>query len=197
MLRLALRSTLAKRRRLAATVLAVLLGVAFLAGTLVFTDTIGRTFDDLFASIYANTDSYVRAEANVDTDQGPSQRGRMPESTVQVVAAVPGVAEAKGSVAGFAQIVGSDGKAIGDPARGAPTFATSYTSGTLAPWELTAGSRAPGPGELVIDKGSADRGKLHLGDQVTIVTQSGPHTMPLVGIARFGSVDSPGGASVP
>ena len=62
MFKLALKSTLAKKRRLFSTALSVMLGVAFLAGTLVFTDTIGRTFDDLFAGIYAETDTYVRAQ---------------------------------------------------------------------------------------------------------------------------------------
>jgi putative ABC transport system permease protein len=71
----------------------------------------------------------------------------------------------------------------------------SFIAGALSPWELTEGSRPPGPGELVIDKGSADRGNLVIGDTVTVLTQTGPHQFTLVGIARFGSVDSPGGAS--
>src|SRR5687768_2084531 len=99
MLKLALKSTLAKKRRLFGTALSVLLGVAFLSGTLVFTDTIGRTFDDLFAGIYADTDSYVRSETDVELANGGSQRGRIPESTVQTVAAVPGVSDAQGFVA--------------------------------------------------------------------------------------------------
>ena len=72
----------------------------------------------------------------------------------------------------------------------------SYIAGTLSPWKLTDGSRAPRPGELVIDQGSADAGDLRLGDTVTVLTQTGPHELTLVGTARFGSVDSPGGASV-
>ena len=48
----------------------------------------------------------------------------------------------------------------------------------------------------MIDKGSADKGDLAIGDTVTVLTQTGPHQFPLVGTARFGSVDSPGGASV-
>jgi putative ABC transport system permease protein len=195
MFRLALRSALAKKRRLFGTALSVLLGVAFLAGTLVFTDTIRRTFDDLFAGIYAATDTYVRSESSVEFDQGGTQRGRIPESTVPVVARVAGVADAEGFVGGYAQITGANGKLIGDPSRGAPTFGMSYVSGALSPWQLTEGSTAPGPGEVVIDKGSADTGHLAIGDRTTIVTQAGPHTFTIVGTARFGSVDSPGGAS--
>ena len=196
MFKLALKSTLSKKRRLFGTALSVMIGVAFLVGTLVFSDTIRRTFDDLFAGIYADTDSYVRAETSVDLNQGVSQRARMPESIVATVAAVPGVAEARGLVAGFAQIVGSNGKAIGNPGQGAPTLGMSHISGALSPWQLTEGSRAPGADELVVDKHSADVGDLKLGDAVTVLTQTGPHEFILVGTARFGSVDSPAGASV-
>lgn len=196
MFKLALRTIFAKKLRLVSTALAVTLGVAFLAGTLVFTDTIKRTFDNLFADIYDETEALVRASASVDVGMGGTQRGRIPDSAIATVSAVDGVADAQGVVQGFAQIVGSDGKAIGNPGQGAPTFAMSYTSGVTSPWVLTEGSRPPGPGELVIDKGSADTGNLVIGDQVTVLTQTGPHTFPLVGTVRFGSIDSPGGASV-
>jgi putative ABC transport system permease protein len=196
MFKLALKSTLANKRRLVGTALSVLLGVAFLAGTLVFTDTIRRTFDDLFAGIYDDTDSFVRAEANVELDFVGTQRGRMPGSVVATVDAVPGVADAQALVGGYAQIVGADGKALGNPGRGAPTLGMSYVAGALSPWELTEGSRAPRSGELVIDRASADAGSLDVGDTVTVLTQTGPHRLTLVGTARFGSVDSPGGASV-
>ena len=71
----------------------------------------------------------------------------------------------------------------------------SYVGGALSPWQLTAGSAAPGPGQLVIDKGSADKGHFSIGDTVTVLTQTGSQQFSLVGIARFGTADSPGGAS--
>ena len=142
MFRLAVKSALAKKRRLFGTALSVMLGVAFLAGTLVFTDTIGRTFDDLFAGIYDDTETYVRSETSVELEHGGSQRGRMPQSVVATVADVPGVADAQGLVGGYAQIVGSDGKAIGKQGQGAPTLGMSYIAGALSPWELTDGQPA-------------------------------------------------------
>jgi putative ABC transport system permease protein len=196
MFRLALKSTMSNKRRLFSTAFSILLGVAFLAGTLVFTDTITRTFDDLFAGIYAETDSFVRPAADIELADGVTQRGRMPGSIVGEVAAVPGVSEADGIVQSYAQIVGADGKAIGNPGRGAPTLGMSYVAGALNPWELTEGSTAPGPDQLVVDAHSADVGDLHLGDTVTVLTPTGPHQFTLVGTARFGSADSPGGASV-
>jgi putative ABC transport system permease protein len=72
----------------------------------------------------------------------------------------------------------------------------TYTSGALSPWTLTPGSRAPAAGEVVVDKGSADKGDLVVGEPVTLLTPTGPHDLMLVGTVMFGSIDSPGGASV-
>jgi putative ABC transport system permease protein len=196
MLRLALKNTLARKLRLLSTSFAVIIGVAFLAGTLVFTDTIGRTFDNLFADIYENTDAVVRSGTSIESEMGWEMRGRIPESTLATVREVDGVAQAQGVVQGFAQIVASDGDAIGNPGQGPPTFGQNYQTGELSPWEMIEPGRAPGPGEVVIDKASADEGDLQLGDPVTVLTQTGPHQLTLVGTVRFGSADSPGGASV-
>ena len=196
MFRLALKNTFARKLRLLSTSFAVMLGIAFLAGTLVFTDTIERTFDNLFADIYENTDAVVRSETSIEAEMGWEMRGRIPESTLATVREVDGVAQAQGIVQGFAQIVGSDGDAIGNPGQGPPTFGQNYQSGELSPWEMIEPGRAPGPGEVVIDKRSADEGDLQLGDAVTVLTQTGPHELTLVGTVRFGSADSPGGASV-
>ena len=191
MFKLALKSTLAKKRRLFGTALSVMLGVAFLSGTLVFTDTIGRTFDDLFAGIYAQTDTYVRAQSEIELEWG-TQRDRMPESVVSTISAVPGVADAQAFVGGYAQIVGADGDAIGNPGQGAPTFGFSHVAGALSPWQLTEGSSAPRAGEVVVDQGSADTGDLRLGETITVLTQTGPHDFMLVGTARFGIRRFPG-----
>ena len=95
-----------------------MLGIAFLAGTLVFTDTIKRTFDDLFADIYADTDTYVRSRRASSSSDG--QRAARPDPRVdrRHRARRPGVADAQGFVQGFAQIVDADGDAIGNPGPG-------------------------------------------------------------------------------
>ncbi|WP_116998085.1 ABC transporter permease [Desertimonas flava] len=196
MLGMTLRSMFARKRRMVSMALAVVLGVAFLAGTLVFTDTISRTFDDLFADIYDDTDTIVRSATGIEVEMAGEQRGRIPQSTLSTVQGVAGVADAQGFVQGFAQLVDHDGDAIGNPGQGPPTLGMSYLSGRLGPWTLTQGSRAPGPGELAIDRKSARDGDLELGDLVTVITQTGAHEFPLVGIVRFGSVDSLAGASV-
>src|SRR5262245_13334553 len=149
MLRIALKSTLANTRRLFSTGLSVILGIAFLTGTLVFTDTIRRTFDDLFATVYAGTDSVVRSSTALEWEQGGEQRGRISVTVVETVAGIDGVANVEPMLAGFAQLVDADGDPIGDPGRGAPTFGMNYFGGSLSPWRLTQGSYPPGPGEIV------------------------------------------------
>ena len=136
----------------------MVLGIAFLTGTLVFTDTIKRTFDDLFADIYDDTDTFVRSSTSISMEFGGDVRGRIPESILTTIAEVDGVADAQGIVQGFAQVVDTEGNAIGNPGQGAPTFGMSYVSGALSPWQLTAGSRAPGPGRACARQGRRGQG---------------------------------------
>ena len=106
MFRAAIRSLLARKVRLILTGLAVVLGVGFMAGTFVLTDTMTRAFNDLVNTGYAPIDVLVRS-SNAFTAQTSSleERDPMPESVLQDVEAVPGVAEANGDVIGYAQIV--------------------------------------------------------------------------------------------
>src|SRR3954451_14145099 len=81
------------------TGLSILLGVAFISGTFVFTATIQHTFDDLISNIYKNTDAQVRGQEAFKNDQGfgSRQRPRIPESLEPIVAKAPGVAAAAGN----------------------------------------------------------------------------------------------------
>jgi putative ABC transport system permease protein len=194
MFRISLRTTLAQRRRLVGTALSVIIGIAFLAGTLVFTDTIRRTFDNLFADVYESTDAYVRSAQKVDTGFGGEQRARLDESVVTDVRRVPGVAVADGVVQGYARILGTDGKPLGRD-DGAPTAAMSLTDPRLTPWTFVQGRPPSGPGEMAVDNGSFRQGKLAIGSPVTLVGEGGSRTYTLVGSATFAGADSPGGAS--
>ena len=92
MFRITLKDLAARKLRLLTTSIAVLLGVAFMAGTLVLTDTIGHTFDDLFANVNAGTDAYVRGEeAFSESDMG-DQRARLDASLADQIRTVDGVA---------------------------------------------------------------------------------------------------------
>src|ERR1700709_2799379 len=112
MWKVTLKQLLGNKGRLIGTALSVIIGIAFLAGSLVLTDTIGRTFDELFANVNKNTDAYVRSTNVFDLGRGFKQRYRIPDSYIDQVKAVPGVVEATGEVSGTAVIVGANGKPV-------------------------------------------------------------------------------------
>jgi putative ABC transport system permease protein len=199
MLRTTLTNLRARKLRVFMTSLAVLLGVAFMAGTMVLSDTMARSFDGLFDDIYAGTSAVVRGEAVFDSSDpfGAPARPSVDEAIVDLVAGVDGVAAAVGDIEGYAQIVGNDGKAIGNPGQGAPTFGLAWPAfDELNPLTLVEG-RAPERGdEAVIDKASADAGNLSVGDTTVLLTAAGPSLITIVGIAKWGDSDSPLGASL-
>ncbi|HEX5095466.1 MAG TPA: ABC transporter permease [Acidimicrobiia bacterium] len=122
MFRVTLKNISSHKLRVFFTALAAIIGVAFLSGTLVLTNTIQHTFDDLFADVNRGTDVVVRGTEPFET-QFSDQRRPLPESLVDVVKDVPGVEFAAPAVeVPYAQVIGNDGKKIGNPGAGAPTF---------------------------------------------------------------------------
>ena len=197
MLRNTISSLAARKRQLLTTSLAVMIGVAFLAGTLVLTGTIGRAFDQLLADANAGTDVYLRGELVVDDDMLGEQRALLDTSLLDQVRAVDGVAAAEGHVTAYAQLVGSDGELVGNPAMGAPVMGGAWLADDqLNPFDLERGRAPVDDLEVVIDRGSAERGGLDVGDTTRVLTQSGALDVTVVGIATFAGADSPGGASV-
>src|SRR4051812_26850905 len=195
MFRTTLKNLTARKLRLLTTSIAVLLGVAFMAGTLVLTDTVGKTFDDLFANVNAGTDVYVRGETAFKSELG-DQRARLDSSLVAEINAVDGVKQAEGSIQAYAQLVDKNGKVIGDPKMGAPTFGGIWLNNDdLNAFELAQGRGPQADSEVVIDRGSAKKGHFAIGDAVKVLTKSGPQTETVVGIATFGGQDSPAGVS--
>lgn len=196
MIRLTLENLLARKFRLVSTALSVLIGVAFLAGTLVLTDTLGATFDDLFDDVIAGTDVEVRSSEEIETGFGPI-RGRIDEDLLTEVLALPDVAAAAGGVGGFAQLVDPQGVPMGNPGQGAPTLGFTWTDiEELNPTNLVEGRSPTGPGEVVIDAQSAKDGPFAVGDLVTILLQGPPQEFEIVGVVKFGRADSPLGASL-
>jgi putative ABC transport system permease protein len=198
MFRTALQGLIAHRFRLFATALAVMLGVAFTAGTLVLTDTVTRTFDGLFADVYKGTDVVVRGQQQFEGPQNSgAQRPRVPASLVDTVRAVDGVKAVDGEVLGYARLIDKHGKAMGDPANGAPTLGYGWSPVTdLNPFTLKKGHAPQAADEVVIDAKSAKDAHFRLGEHATVLVQGPPQQVTIVGIAGFGSTDSPGGASV-
>jgi putative ABC transport system permease protein len=199
MFRVIARGLLARKFRLFATALAVMLGVAFMAGTMVLTDTIGHTFNDLSSGVYKGTDAEVRAKAafNGPAMGGGPQRPLISAALVQALRRVPGVAADEGSAYGYARLTGKNGKALGDPAAGAPALGGNWNRvSRLNPWTLVAGHPPQAADQVVIDAKSATDGHLRVGDITTVLALGPPQRYRVVGIVKFGTADSPGGASV-
>ena len=195
MFRIALKGILGRKARLILTSLAVILGTSFLAGTSVFSDTLNRTFDNLFSDVFKNVDAYVRSTQVIDADFGQEERQRISADLVSIVEKVPGVRDASPDIQAFARIIGKDGKPIGSDGQGPPTFGSIGEEFAGALWSTAKGDWPNGPSEVVIDEASAKAGKYELGDTVKVVAQSGSREFTLVGIASYGDVRSPGGAT--
>ncbi len=141
MFRAALRSLFARKIRLLLTGLSVVLGVGFMAGTFVLTDTMTRAFNDLVSTGFSEIDVLVRS-SNAFTAQTSSleERESMPDSVLAQVESVDGVARAEGDVLGYAQIVDPDtGDVIGT--FGPPTAASSWND--LSGFVLRPGGSPP------------------------------------------------------
>lgn len=187
-LRLSLASLRAHRRRFAGTFLAVFLGVAFLAGTLVMGDTLRASFDSMFGSATAGTDAVVRG-ADAITTPGES-RGTcraVDASLVTAVEAVPGVAAAAPDIQGAGQLVGGNGRPIGG--QGPPTLAGNWIDDPkLNPYRLAEGRAPARSGEVVVNRGTAEKGGLKIGD-TTVLRTPDPVRVTIVGLATFGGED--------
>ncbi|MCU1504010.1 MAG: transporter substrate-binding protein [Ilumatobacteraceae bacterium] len=194
MFRLSLRNVWARKGRLLLTALAIIAGTAFLSGVFVFSDTIKGSFDSLFTTAYSKTDAFVRSADKVESDFGDATRGRVPDSLVPTVRAVPGVASANGDVQGFALVTSASGTNLGNG--NAPNFGGSFSpDSTTTPWAVVQGRAATNGTEVVLDKQSSDTGKVKIGDTVKITAKAGVQDFTVVGIAKFAGHDSSLGAT--
>ena len=190
MLRLSLRTLRAHARRFTSTVVAVALGVAFLAGVLVLVATFQRSFDDMFATGTDGTAAVVRAADGIELDFGDTARGEVDAALATDVAATPGVAAVAPQRDGTAQIEGADGEIIGGG--GPPQVGSQWIDvAALNPWELADGRAPQGPDEVVVDAASARQGDLAVGDRTRVFTPE-PVDVTVVGVATYGSADSAG-----
>ena len=194
MLRSSLKAAWAHKRRMIATLVSVVLGVAFMAGTLVLSDTINRTFNDLFDDVLAETDAEVRGEPIIDTGFGVI-RAPIEESLIEVVAGVEGVA-AVGPYVEYqgARVLDTDGEPIGE-SNGPPTLVQSWIDDQpLSGVNLDEGRGPETDDELVLNVRAARDAGVEVGDAVEVFTDQGTRTFTLVGTFRFRDSDSALGA---
>jgi putative ABC transport system permease protein len=190
MLRIGLRQLFARKARLIGTSVAIVLGVAFLSGTLVLGETLESNFGRLLAEANADTDVVVRSAIDVEPDEAGGGRGLIDAELLALVRSLDGVARAEPSIEGRAQLVGKDGSVVGGD--GPPTIGGNWIDDpALSPFRLAEGRPPAAPDEVVVNRGAADQGDLAIGDRVRVNTPE-PVEVTIVGLATFGDADGLG-----
>ncbi|NBQ44657.1 MAG: FtsX-like permease family protein [Actinobacteria bacterium] len=193
MFRLSLKMTVARKGRLLLTSLAIILGTSFLSGTTIFSDTINSTFDRLFTDVFRDVDAYVRSTDSVDTGFG-EVRASSPVAVLDKILNVKGVAAAVGDMQSYARVIAKDGKPLGED-QGPPTFGGIASASAAGLWNVESGRLPVGPKEMMLDRATAENGNYEIGDSVRVTALSGTREFSLVGIANYGDISSPGGAT--
>ena len=195
MRKVTLRGLLAHKLRLALTALAIVLGVTFISGTFVLTDTLNSTFSNLFTSVYSKIDFQVRGVAQFGSGESAT-RNPLPESVLARVESVPGVAGAYGQVEGYAQFVARDGKPV--PSTVGTIGLGWDTNPQISSLHLISGNPPTTSDDVVMDASTAKNYGFNVGQQVRILIagSQAAQTFTITGIAQFGTADNLAGATL-
>ena len=199
MTRVALKGLLGRKVRAILTALSIVLGVAMVSGSFVLTDTISKAFDSIFSSAYDNTDAVVSGKKLVDFSS--SGNATVSKALLERIRAQRDVAAAAGAVMDFggdstrAKLIGKDGKAIDN--NGAPTFGIGVdtTQPRFNPLTLETGRWAAAPDEVVIDPDTARSEHFAVGETIGVASNGPVQRFRITGIAKYGDVESLGGAT--
>ncbi|WP_128375864.1 ABC transporter permease [Streptomyces cavernae] len=176
MLRTALRNVLAHKARLLMTVLAVMLGVAFVSGTLVFTNTISKAYEKSSAKGFDHVDVAIEPEYEEDRGDKIGTERKLTPALLEKTANVPGAASAIGVVSDFTAIAGKDGKLVGD---GFQSSGSNYWGEKDPRYPLKDGRAPKGANEIALDSETARRTGYRIGDTVRL-SVDGPVLTPKV-----------------
>jgi putative ABC transport system permease protein len=191
---LAIRGVAARKLRAFLTAAAIFFGVAMVAGTLILTDTINNSFDNIFADANARTDVTVKPTETIEDTRG-AEPPAFSADLLQNVLRVDGVAQAAGSIFDYTiAILGDDGKRIGP--MGPPHIAAATVPARFSPWTYPQGRQPQAPDEVVFDNITAREEKYKLGERVRVAGPGGVKAYRIVGIGEFGGGTELGGASI-
>jgi putative ABC transport system permease protein len=194
--RVTLKGLLAHKLRLALTAIAVMLGVTFIAGTYVLTDTLHGTFDTLVGTIYKNIDFQIRGVAQFPTkDAAAATRNPIPQSLLAAVRKLPGVAAAEGEVSGYAQFIAPNGTLISN--NGEPTLGQSFDPNPqVSELRVIEGRPPSAPDDVVMDAATAQKYHFHVGQRVKILSSGATGTFTISGIAQYGTANTLAGVTL-
>jgi putative ABC transport system permease protein len=191
-----IKGLLAHKLRLALTSLAIVLGVTFISGSFVLTDTLHSLFDGLVGNIYQKIDFQVRGVAQFPTsDAADAVRNPLAEPLLGTVRHVAGVEAAYGEVSGYAQFLSRQGTPIVNGS--AATLGLEFDPDQqISELRLVQGKPPTGPDEVVMDAGTASKYHFAVGQTVRVLSaSSAPRAFTISGIARFGNVNNLAGVT--
>ena len=197
MTKVVLKGLAARPLRTLLSALAIVVGVAFVCAALTFTNAMRGAADSLSSAAYDGTDAVVTAKTAFEPGMDSfAQKPTLPAATLDDIRGEPGVDVAAGDITDTAQIMGDDGKPLGD----GPYFGSGFDARVpgaekLTPFRLGEGRWAAAPGEVVIDQGSAEKADYAVGDRITVATRGEAREFEVVGIATFADVKSLGTAT--
>jgi len=191
MLRATFKSLLARKLRLLLSAMSIVLGVSFVSGAFVLTDTLGKVFDELFTTVNQNIAVVVRGDkvSDVGTQTTSVTRKEVPVSVLDEVRAVDGVADAQGNVIGIAQIIDTEGDAVASNA--APNFGFNwYESDALNFGDISQGRAPQADDEIVVNAGLAEKAGYKVGDSAPVLTDAATRKFEIVGLVTYDGKDS-------
>jgi putative ABC transport system permease protein len=198
---IAIKGLAGRKLRTALSALAIVLGVAMVAGAYIVGDTMKKGADSLSSSAYDGTAAVVTAKTTFDTDTDDNRQGpSIPATAVGQVRQVPGVAVATGDITELnARLVDRKGKTINSG--NGPAFGVGVDTHTpgfqqVSPFQVQSGAYPTGPGQIAIDAGTAKDKHYKVGQTIGLATATGGQQMRITGIVRFGGVKSIGGATM-
>jgi putative ABC transport system permease protein len=194
MIKATLKSLLARKLRLLLSGLAVVLGVMFVSGSFVLTDTLDRSFNSLFSSVYTGVDAQVTAKSKLEGGEPDPERAAttLPASTLDTVRGVDGVRAVTGDVLGSARAIGKNGKVL--TTSGAPRMGDAWGEDLSGQRVLREGHAPQGDREVVLGGFLAKSGGFSVGDDIAVLTAAPKETFKVVGIFGYqGGRDSLGG----
>jgi putative ABC transport system permease protein len=199
MRRVALKGLWWRRGRAVLTAFAVVLGVAMVSGTFILTDTINKAFDTIFQDSYSKTSAVISGKQVVD--DATSGTATVPAALLDRVRSNDKVAAASGAMFNLTgtsdqtKLIGKNGESLGSSNSGQFGFGFDPGSERFNPTSLTEGRWASGPGQVVIDKGTAKDHGYHVGDKIGVAANGPARQYTITGLARYGKENSIGGAT--
>lgn len=181
MYRMSFANLIARKLRLLTTALAIILGVAFTAGTMILTDTMAASFDAAIDQLSDGVDIVVRGEPIGDSTAATS-RHPVPIAELDTLRATDGVAAVAPYWEGYTQVINGDGKALDIPQSVGLNW---IDDPDLSMFELVDGRAPAGPGEVVLGDTTASAAGVAVGDRVEVITLLGREAFTVTGLSQF------------